>query len=130
MQVDWKMRLKVRPILMCWRVPLPVDTPEEAGANSTPTTRGECTVLWGGGGGDGQHLVREKSGPITELRRDWGPNASSLHPFRRCWCFSWSLRATAIQLRVSAHAPVDVCFCPTLEVILPWTGELRVCRHA
>ena len=51
MQVDWKMRLKVRPILMCWRVPLPVDTPEEAGANSTPTTRGECTVLWGGGGG-------------------------------------------------------------------------------
>lgn len=48
MQVDWKMRLKVRPILMCWRVPLPVDTPEEAGANSTPTTRGGCTVLWGG----------------------------------------------------------------------------------
>lgn len=31
MHVDWEMRLKVRPILMCWRVSLPVDTTAEAG---------------------------------------------------------------------------------------------------
>lgn len=31
MHVDWEMRLKVRPILMCWRMSLPVDTTAEAG---------------------------------------------------------------------------------------------------
>jgi hypothetical protein len=29
--VHWEMRLKVRPILMRWRVSLPVDTTAEAG---------------------------------------------------------------------------------------------------
>jgi hypothetical protein len=31
--VHWEMRLKVRPILMCWLVSLPVDTTAEAGSS-------------------------------------------------------------------------------------------------
>lgn len=49
MHVDWEMRLKVRPILMCWRVSLPVDTTVEDGQLHT-NNMGGCKVL-------GQDLV-------------------------------------------------------------------------